>query len=470
MVRILFFLIVLASISFAIAAIMETPGQVTIQWLGYEMRTHVVALLTALILLGFALFIVYQLLASLFNLPGRWVRHRDKTHMDKAFRSLTRGYAALAIGNGKKAYLAGEEANRLLSHHPDYQPIAQLLKAESARAMGNSRTARQQYETLLEYDHTEFTAMRGLLMTAEEEGKLDEAIRLAERTYKKRPKAYQVASTLLRLYKKARLWDKAELLLEQHSKQQAWYQFGGHKELDIDAEKAEIYTMRAHHYLYETDDKSDAAKAFDYAMRANKLDHALLAAAFMVAEAGLETGKQDEAAKIIEKSWKYLPNLKLGEYYIRLHADDSDDKRLKRVKKLYQLRPEHPDSHALLAEAALNAKDATLAEEHMQAALEKRVTKKYCELMVDIVELKDSFDTSTIQMWKTRADVAVPDPTWQCTNCQEITAHWMVECPNCGALETIEWKIPSQAANPVTMLQKKPKTKRIRAVSADKQD
>lgn len=445
MLRVVAYLILLLLLSAVIAWVKNHPGSVELLWQGYELSTSIAALLAALVALFLLFWTVWSLLARFLALPG-WLGHkRTALHREKACDALLKGFASLATGHPDKALKSGQESLKLLRNEKRLTPLAQLLVAESARGLKQIGTATHYYEMLLEHNATEQVAMRGLLHTAEAEGKLPKAIELAERAALKHPGDTEVTLTLLRLYKQAQAWDKAITLLERGKP--GW--FRSHfvqpsLPLDANRELSRLYLACAHNALAGSGEGDLPSVAWKKAWEAHRLDPSFAASAFLLAELASKLGKEKEAINAIEASWKQKSNYALGVDYLTFFENESPKKRLALARKLAKY---HPDtdaaSNALVARAAKEAGDSSTARNYLKLALEQAPLKSFYRLMLQIEQSEEQPSPERISELEMRRKTALPDPGWACARCRGEAKQWSMVCVSCGAVDAVEWKDPT---------------------------
>src|SRR3989304_1947268 len=100
-------------------------------------------------------------------------------------------------------------------------PLTLLRAAQTAQLNGDEAAARKYFAAMLERPETSFLGLRGLLTQALRGGDDAEALRLADRAHRERPKAARGATTLLALHLRAGDWAGAEGTLRRAAKLKA---------------------------------------------------------------------------------------------------------------------------------------------------------------------------------------------------------------------------------------------------------
>src|SRR5690606_3635748 len=150
--------------------------RVRADWLGWRLDTSAAA---ALILIG-----VMTLLAVVFwrvalwlaEAPRRAERMREESRRREGEAALSRGFLALAAGDGDQARRQARRAAELMAAPP---PTLPLLKAQAAEAAGDE-TAESLWRDLLDTPETRLAARRGLMRLALARGDREAALQHAE--------------------------------------------------------------------------------------------------------------------------------------------------------------------------------------------------------------------------------------------------------------------------------------------------
>jgi HemY protein len=195
--------------------------------------------------------------------------------------------------------------------------------------------------------------------------------------------------------------------------------------------------------LAETEGDIDAALAF--ARDAQQLDPDLVPAAVRHARLLGRQGKTRRAQRLLEKIWPQHPHPEIADAYGALFEGDTPLQRVKRYQRLLSFRPDHPEGHLALAEAALAAELWGEARAHLGQAADRGLTPRVCRLLSDLEEAEHA-NIAESRKWLERAASAEPDPAWVCDGCGAVSASWTARCAACGAFDSIAWRAPPRAA------------------------
>jgi HemY protein len=431
MIRLIGFLFLVAILAVIAVWFVDHPGHVTLQWMDY--RVEMTTAVAAVLLLG--LIIVSALLYRLWH----WVKRGPQALSEawqggkrkRGVKALSRGYAALASGDGKTALARAHEAAGLLNE----PALTNLLAAQAAQLAGEDTEAEARYEALRADPLTEIAALRGLLARALRNGDRDEALRLARRARDLKPEAGWVSSVLLEFLPQKQAWNEAETVLTAAVR---------HDHMPRD--KADH--MRAALRFAEALDaaaKGEDKQARSLAVEAHRLDRAFVPAAAFAARAWGEEGSPKKAFAILKSTWAVAPHPELVRVFGDLTANDPPFSVLKRLQELVADRRYDRESRLALAERAIDANDWDLARQELRALADDKLTPRVCNLYAALEE-GESGDRDAARDWRRRAEAAAPDPTWHCRACGRTATAWRPICPSCGCFDTADWRAPEDAA------------------------
>lgn len=366
----------------------EHPGQVRIDWRGYQIETSFALLALAVVILAGVVALLYRLWRAFLQTPRGFMRYRRDRRRHRGYQALTRGMVAVAAGDPQEARRAAEKAEDLLSD----PPLTMLLSAQAAQLNGDDAAAKNYFTTMLDHPDMEFLGIRGLLTVALREGDRETALQLAKRAYRLRHRTPWVLSTLLELQTEAGRWTEAEETLK-------------------DAQRAGLFTeaeakRRKSELLYrqslDADHQERLADARDLARKAHNNDPAHLSSARLYARLLMSQGKTRKAARVIEDTWQRTPDSTLADLYRALYRDESAAAQLVRIQRLAENKPDHPASHAAIAEAALRAEHWEPARAHLERLVELAPSARIFRMMAELEE-KQHNDGAAARRWLERA-------------------------------------------------------------------
>ena len=421
-----FFLIVLLAAGFAWIA--DRPGTLTIRWLGREIQMSFIAGVVLAVLAVAVIWFLWSLFRRLWGSPqamGRWYSFRKNR---KGYESLSRGIIAAGAGDAAAAAKHAAIAGNAL----DDEPLVNVLAAQAAQLKGDRAQVKRIFEAMTKSPDTEALGLRGLFSEARQAGDVATARRHAERALALNPRLSWASSAVLQLQSAARDWSAAATTLGQQIKSGLVTPADGNRKLAA---------MLAAQALGLED--SDRAKALELALKAHKLDPALVPAALVAARVLVSQASTRKASKILKETWVLSPHPELADVQANLIPGDTPEARLDRVRELLKedkLRDGGGgiESAVALARAASRAKRWDMARDALKPFADDRPQARVCALMADIEEAEG--DKGRAREWLSRALTAPRDPIWVSDGV--ASPRWTPVSPVSGEIVPCEWKAP----------------------------
>ncbi|OYU72057.1 MAG: heme biosynthesis protein HemY, partial [Alphaproteobacteria bacterium PA3] len=155
---------------------------------------------------------------------------------------------------------------------------------------------------------------------------------------------------------------------------------------------------------------SDKPRALEFALRAHKLDPALVPAALVAARVLITQASTRKASKMLKETWILSPHPDLADVQAHLIPGDGPDARLDRVRDLLKEDKGGLEGAVALARAAIRAQRWDMARDALQPYVDNRPQARVCALMADIEEAQG--DKGRAREWLARALTAPRDPIW----------------------------------------------------------
>jgi HemY protein len=428
MIRVVRYLILVSIAAAAAVWLASEPGLLTMDWRGWRIETSASVLIVAVVVFAAVVAVIYRGWGFLRRAPGRIGEAWRQRRRNQGYQALTRGMVAVAAGDADEAKRHGRRAEALLND----PPITMLLSAQAAQLAGDESAARRFFEAMTENQETAFMGLRGLLTQAIKDGDRDAALVLARRAYRLRPQSAWVVEALFDLQSRKGLWSDALTTTEQAARTRL---IGT---ADSRSRRAKLSVQLA---------LESKAKGYDMAWRkdaqtAVDLDPDLTIANLELARATLKTGKTRKAASLIEKAWGRQPHPDMVPHYFDAKGAKDALARVKAAERLAGFNRNHPESHLMIAEAAVNAQLWGEARAHLAKVTDTdHPSARACRLMAEIEE-KDGGSPEAMRDWLVRASLADPEPSWVCGSCGNTVDEWAAVCGNCGTFGSFDWRSP----------------------------
>ena len=427
MIRIFVILIQIAIVVAVAVWLAERPGIVTINWQGWRIETSFWFLVLALLITVVAGALVYRMWRFLRHVPAQIAEAKRSSRQQRGYKALTYGMVAIAAGDSGEAIRYARRANDLL----DDAPLTMLLTAQAAELDGDDAAAKRYFEAMRSNPETAFLGLRGLLNQAVRIGDRSEALQFAQEAHALRPTTDWLLEQLFDLQIAERDWKAANKTLQDGVR---------HKTI----KKNECNQRRAAILVEQGRDaakRGEASTAFEFARLAHELNSELIPAAVLYAEQLSAAGHRRRASSVLEDAWRHQPNPEIAEAYRILNSGDDVLAQVKRIQDLFDMAPDHVESHVALGAATLAAGLWGEARKRLTTAVEMASTARTCRLMADLEEATNN-DQKNVRKWLAKAIMADSDKGWVCGNCGAAASAWSALCGNCDSFNNLDWRVP----------------------------
>ena len=434
LLKILVFVVLIAALAFGAGLLMETAGGVQITVAGTEFTLSalqsVMALVALLVVLWVALKLASLLVAVLKFLNGDETalsRFFDRGRERKGYQALSDGLMALASGEGRLAMTKAARAEKYL----EKPELTDLLTAQAAEMVGDTRKAAETYKRLVSNQNTRFVGVRGLMKQKLSEGDTDTARKLAEKALSLRPKHEEVQDTLLKLQAQAQDWAGARGTLSTKLRT-------GTLPRDVFKRRDAVLALSSAKDIVS---ETATLEQQEQAIEANRLSPDLVPAAALAARAYIAKGKKRAATKLLRKAWDAQPHPDLAHAFAEIEADETPAQRVKRFAVLAKSHPQNAETRLVMAELNIVAEDFPEARRALGDLVETAPDARAITLMAAI-ERGEGGSDAVVKGWLAKALQAPRGPQWVCENCNHIHAEWEPVCDNCSSFDTLAWKTP----------------------------
>ncbi|MCT4555141.1 MAG: tetratricopeptide repeat protein [Pelagimonas sp.] len=440
-IKIIIFVALIAGLTFGAGYLIDSDGaglaeaQLVIAEREYILGPIELAL-GAVLIVGL-LYLTFKV-AALLVAVLKWIngdetalsRYFDRNRERKGFQALSEGLMALASGEGRLAMAKAQKADRYL-HRPD---LTNLITAQAAEMVGDSKKAEEVYKRLLKDDTTRFVGVRGLMKQKLAKGDTETALKLAERAFAIKPKHTEVQDTLLRLQAESADWDGARKTLQAKLKH-------GALPRDVFKRRDAVLALSEAQDIADDDASGTAAET---AIKANKASPDLIPAAAAAARGYIAQTRKRNAVRVLKKAWEVQPHPDLAAAFAEIEPEESADARIKRFGALTAIKPNHRETRLLKAELNLAAENFPEARRALGDLVETDPDARVLAVMAAIEKGEGAADP-VVRGWLAKALTAPRGPQWVCDSCNSIHGDWAPLCSNCGAFDTLSWTTPPQS-------------------------
>lgn len=424
MIQFALFVILVGAIAAGLTWVADEPGNVRLEWLGYEIETSVLAAAFLLAVLVLAIVLLWSAVRYLMARPAAIREALQRKREKKGLDALSRGLIAVGAGDKAQAQKLSTQAHKLLPN----EPLTGLLRAQTAQLHGDRAAAREIFQAMADSPETEMLGLRGLFLEAKRAQHGEAARQFAERAMERNPDLAWSVNALFELQCRASDWEGALRTLEVATR---------HKQIEKPlAERRRAVLLTAQALDME---ETDLNKARQLALEAHKLAPNLVPAAEIAGRIMASQGDATRAAKVIAKTWELNPHPNLAFTYAHLRPGDGPHDRLKRVRFLAQWSPDEQEAAIAIARAAVDAREWAEARAALEPYVENRPQARICTLMARI-EGGETGDQGRVREWLARAVRAPRDPAWMADG--YISDQWSPVSPITGELDAFEWKAP----------------------------
>jgi HemY protein len=316
------------------------PGGATLVWHGWRIDTSVAVLLIAAAVLAFLLLVALRLIGWIQSSVRSYRIAQRERRMTRGLTALGDGFAAVHAGLGAAARRLAREAETLLQDNP----AVLVLRKQAAALDGDATELRAAAEPLLARPQTELAALKALATKAIADGDVVGALAHAKRALARKEAPAWAVHLALDAEIAARRWAEALEILENRSARDVF-------------PPTDYRRLRARLVIHHAEDLLAQGQATAAAAAAHKVmdDEGGTAATATYARAMAAQGKGKKAAADVEEAWERHPDPRLLQAYRALVPAEAALAWARRVERLVEANPDHPESRLALAEASLAA-------------------------------------------------------------------------------------------------------------------
>ena len=428
MIRLASWIIAALVIAAGIAWLISLPGTVTIDVAGLRMQPRLgtaVFILLAALAVGI---LVWSLLSRLIGAPRYFARRMQLKRREQGVEALSDAFVALQGGDANLARQLAREAQAKLPGNS----AAQLLEARADLALGDMGSARAHYRALIADRKTAVAALAGLYEQARTQGRSQAALAFAKKAVAIAPQAGWASEAVFGEATGKGRWTEA-LAMVAHEPANSREERARKRR-----RQAVLETARARDL-----EPTEPLAALDHALAAIRLLPDFVPAALIAARIHAHRGEARKAASLLRRVWRATAHPEVATLYAHATPGVSAVERLKRVRELIDVPPPGRGAALVLARAAIDAYEWSLARNALANFSSAQPSQGVCLLMAEIEEGQYG-DQGQAREWLARAVHAPADPAWTADGI--VAEEWLPVSPVSGRLDAFEWKVPVSAA------------------------
>ncbi|WDI32941.1 heme biosynthesis HemY N-terminal domain-containing protein [Hyphococcus flavus] len=393
MIRILIFLLGLFFFAGAITYFASLDSRITGEAFGMRFDGPSGLIVGGIILAFLAAIYLTHKIKDIIALPAK-IRAKDAaSKRERGIAALTRGFEAVAVGDGNDAAHHARVARR----HLDDEALTRLLRAQAAQLSGDTEAAKASFSAMLEAPESEFLGLKGLYAQAMAAGDTAAAKGYAERAFHLRPNAAWAFQSVFDLGLERGAWRETREALANARKNNL---------IEEDkANRARAALLTADAYALRSSNKSEALSDLETAL---KLAPSFAPAALLAGELHLDAGHKNKAARVVETGFTGAAHPALIKFYDRLYKDESAEKRAERLKKLAEKNPTSDEAALLRARAAMLSEDWQTAIDALEPLVSGGGSAAAYALMAKAIAGRDGEEAA--KPWMEHAASAPRDP------------------------------------------------------------
>lgn len=424
MIRLLVFVLLILGLGLGFAWLADRPGELSILWEGQLIEMSLIVAVSLVVALVASVMILWWFVRTIWTSPHSVRRYFRARTRDRGYQALSTGLIAAGAGNAALAHKMSARARGLL--RADQEPLIAVLEAQAALIEGKQDEARRLFQQMADDPETRELGLRGLYLEASRLGAHEAARQYAETAAEGAPYLPWAAKATLEYRCQSGRWDDAVRLLDQQRVAHVI------PRAEADRLKAVLLTAKAADQL-----EGEPAAARDNALHALKLAKDLVPAAIVAAKALMREDNLRKAGNVLEQVWKIAPHPEIAQAYVRLRGGDSAADRLKRARRLENMKPNNAESLFAVAQAALDATEFGEARQKAESVVRMQPSERVFLLLADIEEAETG-DQGRVRHWMASALRARKDATWVADGF--VSERWLPVSPVTGRLDAFEWK------------------------------
>ncbi|WP_413154200.1 heme biosynthesis protein HemY [Bartonella sp. cb54] len=427
MIRVFIYSFVVSILGLAFGWVANHNSVFVITFLHFRFSVSLLTILSGIILFCGIVALVWWFLSVIFSVPSALSNYFYKRHQKRGYEALSQGILAVFAGDGLLAQKMEARAVKYLAGN--YESLVKLLQAQTLSLQNNSARAIGLYEEMRKDTSTKLAGLYGLFREAMKTKAYEAAQQYAQEALTLSPALSWAHQVVLDRLSAEGKWDKA---LDVFERAQKALPYSARSTVERYHTQALLLSGKALH-LFET----HPVEARTAILKAHKFVPDFVPITVIAADILYKLNETRKADKMIIAAWQKEPHPDLGALY--LAKEEGAVGRLKRAKTLVSYNKDTFESAFLIARAALDAGERTLAREYAQRALQYHPRESAYLLLAEIEEAQGN-NQGAVRQWLSLALRAERDPVWMCDG--TIFSSWLAVSPISGRLGCFKWKAP----------------------------
>lgn len=420
MIRLTGYIVLAVFIALCAAWVSSNPGEVLIDWQGWEVRFSVTVFVFMALFYAFLIWALLWLTRRLnifafLHSPKRLAAIRAKAESE-----LDQAWSEYALGDYKQAIKFGLRAKAKLR---DDHNVLRLL-ASATLKLGEAKNPYM--EKLAASKKSAVWTQTQELETKLEQKLWQGAKTLVQKMLLTHPGNHYLLELDFLLSARLGDWQLASVALQNALKQKGVIKKRAHYRAVID-------------YLLALEEKAAGKRVetLDLLKSSLKNEPSFSPAALSAARYYIEQDDKKAAEKILKSIWKVAPNKELADIIIDLYPLESSAETFRRIKKLCDSAPDFLQSRHLLAKSAIAAEHWPEARKALENAINSNQVTKTTYQLFALLERKQKNDQESAKKYDLMSETAVADKIWSCSECNKQSEHYVPICSQCGEFDCV---------------------------------
>jgi len=289
-------------------------GQASLTWIGYRVDTSANAAIIIIGLMSMVALVFWNIVHWMVRAPQRDKRRNEEDRRRQGEEALTRGFMAVAAGEGAEARRLAIKALDLC----DNIALVRILGAMAAEVSQDKTAAKSAYTAMLSVPELKMAGLKGLVTVAQAANENEEAIRLATEAFGQPRPTMWAFKALFEARLESSQWAEAQNLVANALNRKLIS--------PLYSERAKAALMTAQVAKSEVASEGTKAEpAVDNVIRAVKSQPTFTPAAILAARLLKNVGKIGRAEDVLESAYQAAPHPALWITYRDLVSDETRD-------------------------------------------------------------------------------------------------------------------------------------------------